>query len=65
MLEIRRLEKSCGGIGFFAEHGWGTWDRLRSSPALLFEILVAGTSIVCGIIAALRFWPTDAKVWAV
>lgn len=28
------------GIGFFAEHGWGTWDRLRSSPALLFEILV-------------------------
>jgi ABC-2 type transport system permease protein len=28
------------GMGFFAEHGWGTWERLRSSPARLFEILV-------------------------
>lgn len=28
------------GIGFFTEHGWGTWDRLRASPAPLFAILV-------------------------
>ena len=28
------------GVSFFAEHGWGTWDRLRSSGATLIEILV-------------------------
>jgi ABC-2 type transport system permease protein len=25
---------------FFSEHGWGTWDRLRASPATSFEIVV-------------------------
>lgn len=29
------------GMAFFQEHGWGTWDRLRSSPAGSMEILVA------------------------
>ena len=29
------------GMAFFQEHGWGTWDRLRSSQATSFEILVA------------------------
>ena len=26
-------------VAFFREHGWGTWDRLRSSPATASEIL--------------------------
>nr|AKA59393.1 ABC-2 type transporter [uncultured bacterium AB_162] len=26
-------------LAFFREHGWGTWDRLRSSPASGLEIL--------------------------
>lgn len=28
------------GMAFFQEHGWGTWDRLRSSSASPAEILV-------------------------
>lgn len=28
------------GMAFFQEHGWGTWDRLRTSPAGSMEILV-------------------------
>jgi ABC-2 type transport system permease protein len=28
------------GTGFFREHGWGTWDRLRASPARPAEIMV-------------------------
>lgn len=28
------------GMAFFSEHGWGTWDRLRASPASSGEILV-------------------------
>jgi ABC-2 type transport system permease protein len=27
-------------FAFFAEHGWGTWDRLRASPATSIEIVV-------------------------
>jgi ABC-2 type transport system permease protein len=27
-------------IAFFAEHGWGTWDRLRASSARSWEIVV-------------------------
>ena len=27
-------------LAFFAEHGWGTWDRLRASPATSLEIVV-------------------------
>jgi ABC-2 type transport system permease protein len=27
-------------FGFFAEHVWGTWDRLRASPATSLEIVV-------------------------
>ena len=32
----------CGlvGLSFFREHGWGTWDRLRASPATTGQILV-------------------------
>jgi ABC-2 type transport system permease protein len=29
---------------FFSEHGWGTWDRVRASPASSFEI-VAGKGL--------------------
>ena len=29
------------GIAFYQEHGWGTWNRLRMSPASTSEILVA------------------------
>lgn len=28
------------GVSFFQEHGWGTWQRLRASPASSLEILV-------------------------
>jgi ABC-2 type transport system permease protein len=27
-------------LAFFAEHGWGTWDRLRATPASSFDIVV-------------------------
>jgi ABC-2 type transport system permease protein len=27
------------GLSFFREHGWGTWDRLRASPARPLQIL--------------------------
>jgi ABC-2 type transport system permease protein len=29
------------GTSFFAEHGWGTWDRLRVSPASTLEIVLS------------------------
>jgi len=28
------------GFGFFREHGWGTWDRLRASSATTLDIMV-------------------------
>lgn len=28
------------GFGFFREHGWGTWDRLRASQARSVEIVI-------------------------
>lgn len=28
------------GIAFYQEHGWGTWERLRMSPASTTEILI-------------------------
>jgi len=28
------------GLGFFREHAWGTWERLRASPASTFEIVI-------------------------
>ncbi len=28
------------GFAFLREHGWGTWERLRASPASSFEIVV-------------------------
>lgn len=33
------------GFAFFREHGWGTWDRLRASPARPAEIM-AGKLVV-------------------
>jgi ABC-2 type transport system permease protein len=27
-------------LAFFAEHGWGTWDRLRATPATSLDIVV-------------------------
>jgi ABC-2 type transport system permease protein len=33
------------GFGIFREHGWGTWERLRSSPLTSIE-LMAGKSVV-------------------
>ena len=27
-------------FAFFSEYGWGTWDRLRASPATSFEIVI-------------------------
>lgn len=29
------------GFGIFREHGWGTWERLRSSPLSTGELMVA------------------------
>lgn len=31
---------SFAGFGFFREHGWGTWDRLRASSATTADIMV-------------------------
>ncbi len=31
---------SVAGFGFFREHGWGTWDRLRASSATTADIMV-------------------------
>ena len=31
---------SFAGFTFFREHGWGTWDRLRASPATTADIMV-------------------------
>jgi ABC-2 type transport system permease protein len=31
---------SFAGFGFFREHGWGTWDRLRASQATTGDIMV-------------------------
>lgn len=28
------------GLSFFREHGWGTWDRLRASPATTPQLLL-------------------------
>lgn len=28
------------GFGIFHEHGWGTWDRLRASPASSWQIII-------------------------
>jgi ABC-2 type transport system permease protein len=28
------------GVAFFQEHGWGTWQRLRASPAFSIEIML-------------------------
>ena len=28
------------GLSFFREHGWGTWDRLRASPATTAQLLL-------------------------
>jgi ABC-2 type transport system permease protein len=28
------------GLAFFRDHGWGTWDRLRASPAHPAEVMV-------------------------
>lgn len=32
------------GYGYFREHGWGTWLRLRTSPAATWEV-IAGKSV--------------------
>lgn len=32
------------GFAFFREHGWGTWDRLRATPATSVAILVGKVS---------------------
>lgn len=31
------------GLSFFREHGWGTWDRLRSSRASRADVLIGKT----------------------
>jgi len=38
------------GTGFFREHGWGTWDRLRASPARPAEIMVGKCLPVLGLL---------------
>ncbi len=45
----------CGsvGFGFFMEHGWGTWERLRASPARPSEIM-AGKSFAPWIMVMLQ-----------
>jgi len=31
---------SVAGFGFFKEHGWGTWERLRASQATTADIMI-------------------------
>jgi len=42
------------GLGFFREHAWNTWDRLRASPAGAGEILV-GKMVTPLLLAAIQF----------
>lgn len=42
------------GYGFYREHAWGTWERLRASPATDAEIL-AGKALGSLALAALQF----------
>lgn len=48
------------GFAFFRDHGWGTWDRLRATPAASIDILagkvlpsVAVTIVQIGLLLAL------------
>jgi ABC-2 type transport system permease protein len=41
-----------GGFSFYQEHEWGTWDRLRASPASMAEIVVGKLLVICGIVLA-------------
>lgn len=41
------------GLGFFREHAWGTWDRLRASPASTLEI-VLGKMGACLLLAVVQ-----------
>jgi ABC-2 type transport system permease protein len=40
------------GTAFYSEHGWGTWDRLRASPAGTLEIVLGkimpSAALMCG-----------------
>lgn len=39
------------GYGFFIEHGWGTWERLRASQARSIEIIVGKVLPMLGVAA--------------
>jgi ABC-2 type transport system permease protein len=41
------------GVAFFQEHGWGTWQRLRASPAYSIEILL-GKLLPSGLVVLLQ-----------
>lgn len=48
------------GFSFFRDHGWGTWDRLRASPATSVDLMVgkvlptvALTTVQLGVLFAL------------
>lgn len=40
------------GNAFYRDHGWGTWDRLRSSPAGTAEIVLGKTLPLAALFAA-------------
>lgn len=40
------------GYGFFREHNWGTWERLRASPAPLVQILAGKLGAPLAVVAA-------------
>lgn len=37
------------GFSFFRDHGWGTWDRLRATPATSVDILVGKVLPMVGV----------------
>lgn len=41
------------GLGFFREHAWCTWDRLRASPASTLEIIL-GKAGACFLLALIQ-----------
>jgi ABC-2 type transport system permease protein len=40
------------GFSFYREHGWGTWNRLRTSPATTAEIMIGKSIPMFGLFLA-------------
>ncbi|MHB8467541.1 MAG: ABC transporter permease, partial [Acidimicrobiales bacterium] len=52
------------GLAFFREHGWRTWDRVRTTQARAGDI-VAGKMFACAVIGVVQIIAQLAVGWAV